>query len=274
MPLPPKPEIRTQQSLLAELVANIQTQQQDAAISTPALQLLRQLVEKAEELPPPINSSSRIAIPKKAGRPRKNKSISLEAPEAGGFVPIVLPEVDLSLRHRKTASNPLIEANIAQPAKPTYATSPVIAQFRHDDLQRPIASTSAHSSTQESVDVPKKLRYWAAGCCNCGKTESHGWRTRKKRKRPLHLQSKSSNGSEVDASIDAWQNMDEAKAKLCEGMLNVTLHLLKPLEANWTHRMCVQPTKRAIIKGIAGKELGKSNRKRERDCRHLAAIAK
>lgn len=66
----------------------------------------------------------------------------------------------------------------------------------------PKASTSAHSHVLE-----KRLKTWEPGCLKCGRTESIGWRIRKKRSTPL-------NGQKGEGE----QEDDDEVKKLCEGV--------------------------------------------------------
>jgi len=90
--------------------------------------------------------------------------------------------------------------------------------------QLPKASTSAHSHVLE-----KRLKTWEPGCLKCGRTESIGWRIRKKRSTPL-------NGQKGEGE----QEDDDEVKKLCEGM-SLSDRFRKVVTDSCSYRMRTRP---------------------------------
>lgn len=135
-----------------------------------------------------------------------------------------LPEVDVS----KAVAAP--RTTKPRPRKPPKAHSNL---FMPKDMIVPAAPMSAPlagPSTQlspEEAESPR-LKYWAAGCCGCGRTESVSWRIRRKRTRPL-----SSPAGAQDANIAEaqWKAPTENVAKLCQGASAFPTHRRPGLHA-------------------------------------------
>jgi hypothetical protein len=87
----------------------------------------------------------------------------------------------------------------------------------------PKASTSVHSHVPE-----KRLKTWEPGCLKCGRTESIGWRIRKKRSTPL-------NGQKGEGE----QEDDDEVKKLCEGV-SLSDCFRKVVTNSCSYRMCTR----------------------------------
>jgi len=91
---------------------------------------------------------------------------------------------------------------LPDPVKPSSSSS-------SSNLLKP-PPTASTSSSSSSVNE-KRLKIWELGCLKCGRTESVGWRIRKKRSTPL-------DGKKGDG---AQEDDDDNVKKLCEGAISV-----------------------------------------------------
>lgn len=136
------------------------------------------------------------------------------------------PALNLHSSHGSTSSShqhPMSESNadmgrFSFPPKGSHNARSQTATGQHQfaDRQATKAGSSAHPASepmhahyqqQQQHEAPVRLKYWAAGCLQCGKTESKQWRVKQKRKKAL-------DGTDLEGKL---LSEDGSVSKLCEG---------------------------------------------------------
>ena len=134
------------------------------------------------------------------------------------------------------SGNKHLQRPLPDPVKPSLSGRPLQASTPYaasSDASTPAGQAPSDGYANRTKEPKDKdgLKFWAAGCITCGKKRSIGWRTRRKRSKPLHLQSAGGDGKErhapvaaaafvgeLESKAAAWETeKEEAVVKLCEG---------------------------------------------------------